>query len=143
MERVLQFIEENALKAGDRVVVPKSMFEIIQHHAIYLGWLDSDYYFIENKEGIGVRLITAYDFFEDAGKISRIERFMPSGGYSRSSLINKALSLVGRKYDLWNYNCENFANELQYARSQSDQVSLVKRLMFVLLLFFAAKALLE
>lgn len=110
------------LKPADRIVVPKSGLRIVQHHAIYLGQNNLGQDLIaENKIGFGVRLITADDFFKDVIEITRIERFKDSN-YERKLAVQKALSKCGVPYDLINYNCQHFANEIQYNLIKSDQV---------------------
>ncbi len=123
MEKYLLLIAQYNLKVGDRVVIPKSLADLIQHHAIYIGYIDGDYWFIENKDGFGVRTITAREFFNDVKKITRIERFEPRWNYSRSDLVSFALTLRGQKYDLLSYNCEDFCNQVQYGKIESKQVS--------------------
>jgi len=122
MERHLQIIAKYSLQVGDRVIVPKSLLDFIQHHAIYVGLRNGDHWFIENKENIGVRLITARDFFDVTEKITSVIRFAPTAQNSRSSLVQKGLRMIGKRYDLLNYNCESFANELQGGRRLSKQV---------------------
>ena len=109
------------LEVGDRIVVPKSAWDLVQHHAIYIGFWNSQYWFIENKEGCGVRIISADVFFAGVNKITRIVKFKPSYNYSRNDLYAFALSKRGRAYDLWNYNCEHFANEVQHRVVRSVQ----------------------
>ena len=72
-----------ALKIGDRVVVPKSNLNMIQHHAIYIGTLNGRHRFIENKEGVGVRIINADVFFTGVNHITRIVKFIPKANYSK------------------------------------------------------------
>ncbi len=109
------------LEVGDRVVVPKSTWDFVQHHAIYLGYWNNQYWFIENKEGYGVRIVSADVFFIGVNKVTRIIKFIPRYNYSRSNLYKYALTKPGRAYDLWNYNCEHFANEIQHRVIKSDQ----------------------
>jgi hypothetical protein len=110
------------LKPADRIVVPKSGLRIVQHHAIYLGQnYEGQHLIAENKIGFGVSLITADDFFKDVIEITRIERFKGSN-YERKLAVQKALSKCGVSYDLINYNCQHFANEIQYNLIKSDQV---------------------
>lgn len=110
------------LKPADRIVVPKSVTRIVQHHAIYLGQnYEGQHLIAENKIGFGVRLIIADDFFKDVIEITRIERFKGSN-YERKLAVKKALSKCGVSYDLINYNCQHFANEIQYNLIKSDQV---------------------
>lgn len=112
-----------SLQIGDRIVVPKSSIDWIQHHAIFLGYENGHYWFIENKENIGVRIVNEETFFYDVLKITRIVRFKPSSGYTRSDLVRRALSKKGKAYHLTNYNCETLCNELQYGVRQSQQAT--------------------
>jgi hypothetical protein len=110
------------LQIGDRIVVPKSLFNLVQHHAIYIGVENGVHYFIENKDFIGVRVVSAEVFFNGAPSVTRIEKFMPSAGYGRYDLKRFALSKVNLGYHLTNYNCEHFANEIQHGHKRSVQV---------------------
>lgn len=111
----------STLQVGDRIVVPKSGFNMVQHNAIYLGFKNGRHLIIENKEGFGVRVVYAETFFAGVQKITRVTRFVPKYGYSRNDLANYALSKKGKAYDLWNYNCEHFANEVQHRVIKSKQ----------------------
>lgn len=113
----------NQLQCGDRIVVPKSAWEVIQHHAIYLGYENGNHYIIENKNGIGVRVVTSEVFFENVSDITRTEKFYPTSNYSRNDLMQYALNKRGTEYDLWNYNCEHFANDVRTGRVSSKQVN--------------------
>ncbi len=112
----------SSLSIGDRIMVPKSAFEIVQHHALYLGFSDDHHWIIENKEGYGVRVVSAKVFFKDVLKITKIVPFVPSFRYSRKNLLAFALSKVGTPYSLTSYNCESFCNEVQYGVAKSKQV---------------------
>jgi uncharacterized protein YycO len=110
------------LKPADRIVVPKSGLRVIQHHAIYLGQNKKGEHLIaENKIGYGVRVVNADIFFKDAIEITRIERFS-GNNFQRKIAIKKALTKLGLPYDLINYNCHHFANEIQNGWPQSEQV---------------------
>ncbi len=113
----------NQLAIGDRVVVPKSSFNFIQHHAIYLGFYSGNHWFIENKENVGVRTVTADAFFSGVTQITRTERFKPRPNYSRIDLVQYAMSKLHTPYHLTNYNCESFANDVQYHRIESRQAN--------------------
>lgn len=132
MERHLEIIRKFNLKVGDRVITPKSLFDIVQHHAIFLGNIGREFWFIENKEGIGVRLITARDFFVGVETITQIIRFQPTWNYSRESLTQKAYDLIGKRYEIWDYNCESFANDLQHCKPASEQAEFAKAILFFL-----------
>ena len=62
-------------------------------------------------------------FFKDVIEITRIEKFEPSSTYSRRQLKDFALSKIGDEYSLLNYNCESFANLIQYGKATSSQIS--------------------
>lgn len=111
----------NSLQVGDRIVVPKSSIRWVQHHAIYLGFQNGYHWFIENQEGVGVRTITAEQFFSGVLDVTRVERFKPSLNYTRGDLVQFALSKRGTKYSLLGYNCESFANQVQYGSVKSTQ----------------------
>jgi hypothetical protein len=111
----------NELQIGDRIVVPKSKLEWVQHHAIYLGIENGQHLIIENKEGFGVRVVTAAIFFYGVSQITRIEKFYPRPGYNRNDLYHFALSKRGKSYHLINYNCETFCNEVQHHKIASRQ----------------------
>lgn len=121
MNRSLQLVNHLKLQPGDRVVVAKSLFGLIQHHAIYVGSNNHDYWIIENKEGYGVRVITVAEFLAGVDKVTRIEPFTPRYNYSREDLVAYAYSKVGTTYHLTKYNCESFANEVQHRVIKSNQ----------------------
>lgn len=116
----------NNLSIGDRIVVPKSLFNLIQHHAVYLGKENGLHYIIENKERIGVQVVTAEQFFTGVQQITRVEHFIPSYNYTRQHLLRRALALVGTKYHLTKYNCEHFANDVIYGQRNSRQIEAVQ-----------------
>lgn len=137
MERHLLIIDQYKLQPGDRLIAPKSIAGLVQHHALYLGWIRGNYYFIENKDNIGVQLVLAEQFLTE-NPTFKIVRFQPSYSYSRNDLINFALSFLGRKYDLANYNCETFCNEVVYGKAESKQVqNAVGAMVLVLLIVLA------
>lgn len=125
-------INEFGLVPGDRIVVPKSGFRIVQHHAIYLGQDKHGQHVIaENKIGFGVRVVTAEQFFNDVFEVTRIEKFRRSN-YERRMAVQKALQKIGKPYLLMDYNCQHFANEVQHNSVQSEQVqSLFEGIKFV------------
>jgi hypothetical protein len=123
MNRELQLISELNLEPGDRIVVPKSFFGIIQHHALYLGYDSLGQHLIcENIIGVGVKLTRVDVFFQDVRSITRIEKFQ-GNNFERRKLIEKALSKIGMPYSLINYNCESFCNDVQHNVIKSAQVS--------------------
>jgi hypothetical protein len=123
MNRELQLIRQFNLEPGDRIVVPKSLFGVIQHNALYLGYNDlGEHLICENMIGVGVRLIRVDDFFNDVIRVTRIEKFI-GNNFERKQLVEKALSKLGKPYSLINYNCESFCNDIQHNVIKSAQVS--------------------
>lgn len=115
-------ISRHNLKPGDRIVEPKSSLRLVQHHSIYLGQdISGTDWIIENKIGFGVRLVTAKEYFSAVIEVTRIERFYGTGE-QRKAAVQKALSEIGKPYDLINYNCESFANYIQYGHTRSVQL---------------------
>jgi len=116
------YVQHYNLKPGDEIIVPKSGFNIIQHHALYLGYdEDGTDWIIENIISIGVRLIAADDFFHINPKINEIRRFVGTNA-QRRQLVEKALREVGAPYNLIVYNCQHFTSEMKTGKAQSKQV---------------------
>lgn len=115
-------IRQFGLKPADRMVVPKSFWQVIQHHVIYLG--QDEYgrdWVVENLFGLGVKVKLADEFFSGITEVKRIEKFR-GNNYDRKIAVQKALQKVGASYNLINYNCEHFANEVQNGRASSRQI---------------------
>ncbi len=100
-----------SLKIGDGLVRSKGIF-LGNHYGVdYVG---------ENNNPSGVRIVT-YNQFLDGGKLTRIKSF-PGNETQRAKVIPFVKSKVGTSYDLINYNCEHFANEVQTGKRESLQV---------------------
>lgn len=117
-----KFVLKNNLRPADRLVVPKSGWRLIQHHAIYWG-VDQNgvHWVLENKENVGVRAIRLSDFLKDCIEITRIDYFKGKE-YQRRNAIHRAEKLIGKPYQLWEFNCENYANYVQLGKAFSKQV---------------------
>ena len=63
-------------------------------------------------------------------EITRIERF-PGMEYDRRLAVQNALKKLGQPYDLINYNCQHYANEIQHGRVESDQVNNIMNSLFI------------
>lgn len=114
--------ELNKLKPGDRLVLPKGDLGFIQHHAIYIG-NDShgNRRYVENHIEKGVQMINEKHLFRDGYHLTRVEPFI--GNVSQRRLaVNRAIALIGKQYDLVNFNCEHYANAVQYDKPFSKQV---------------------
>ena len=122
MRRELQLVHHLKLQPGDRIIVPKSGLNLVQHHAIYLGEDDyGNHFMCENIFGRGVQLTRVNEFFMDVKVVTRIEKFSGSN-YDRKIMVQKALSRLGKPYNLINYNCESFANDVIHKTAVSKQV---------------------
>ncbi|HEY4785389.1 MAG TPA: lecithin retinol acyltransferase family protein [Bacteroidales bacterium] len=118
----LYFVQHYKLSTGDRIVVPKSDLNIIQHHAVYLGQDEyGRHYVAENLIGTGVKLNTVSDFFHRNPKVTRIEHCMASPN-EQSQIVKRAIEKLGTSYKLFTYNCEHFANEVIQKKRGSTQV---------------------
>ena len=119
----LQLVNQLKLQPGDRVVVPKSNFKLVQHHALYLGYDDwGTHYMCENVIGEGVKLTTVSEFFNGVKEVTRIEKYT-GNNYERKTIVQNALSKLGKPYNLINYNCESFVNDVLIKKPQSNQVA--------------------
>lgn len=116
-------IKLHNIKPGDEIIVPKSGWNLAQHHAVYLG-ADSKGtdWIIENNVSDGVRLVTAEKFFSFTHQINNINRFRGSNT-ERKALVQRALLTVGKPYNLINYNCQHFTSELLTGEPKSYQVN--------------------
>lgn len=127
----MNYITYYNLKPGDRIVTPKSFFGMIQHHAIYLG---QNYYgqdlIAENAYGKYVQIVTAENFFLEYPEVTRIIRFKGNGN-DREVAVKRALDQLGKPYSLINFNCEHFANLVQFNIARSAQVSVGLLLLLV------------
>src|SRR4051812_30219396 len=87
MNQDLQFVRKWNLQPGDTVVIPKSLFDLVQHHALYLGSDEyGNHYMCENVIGIGVKLTGVREFFASAKRVTRIERFSGTN-YDRKIVV--------------------------------------------------------
>lgn len=115
-------IKRYKILPGDEIVVPKSGWNLIQHHAVYLGYDSKGIdWMIENNVDEGVRLITADAFFKQVIQINKINRFKGSNS-QRKVLVQKALASVGQPYSLIDFNCQHFTSELLTGKRVSYQL---------------------
>lgn len=110
------------LQPADRLVIPKSGLNMVQHHAIYLGKDNNgNRIYIENAIGRGVQVVNEAYLFRGGYEITRVERFT-GNQYQRNSAVQLAMQLIGKPYNLLNFNCEHYANTVQHRKSYSNQV---------------------
>lgn len=123
------------LQAGDKVEVNCGLYK---HVAIYRGhqWDGRD--FIHNAKNGCVSLATVDEFA--AGKQIFLCEAAPDDYFQRQAIIERAMSLLGTKYDLINFNCEHFANYAQKGRSESPQLAAGAAVLALLGIFAAVLA---
>jgi hypothetical protein len=110
------------LQPGDRMVIPKSGLRLFQHHAIYLGKdSNSNRMYIENAIGRGVQIVSEAYLFKGGYEFTRVERFT-GNQHQRNAAVKFAIQLQGKQYDLFNFNCEHYANTVQNRKTYSKQV---------------------
>lgn len=109
------------LFAGDVILAKKrkGLGRILNHYIVYVG----NNTFVGNlsdgvKELHYNELINLLQDYEPTG----VRRF--SGSYfQRNQAINRAYSKLGESYNLINFNCEHFANWVQFGKIESSQVT--------------------
>lgn len=109
------------LFAGDVIVAKKrkGLGRILNHYIVYAG----NNTFVGNLSD-GVKELPYYELikllqdYEPTG----IRRFRGSY-FQRNQAVNRAYSKLGQKYSLINFNCEHFANWVQFGKIESGQVT--------------------
>lgn len=111
------------LRPCDRLVLPKNGLDMVQHHAIYIGNdNEGNRLYIENSVGRGVQVVSESYLFRDGFQLTRVEPF--NGNLlQRNEAVKRAMQLLGKAYDLVNFNCEHYANAVQYSKSYSKQIN--------------------
>ena len=110
------------LQPGDVIITPKSYLNIVEHYLTYWGKnIDGVDFYFENNYKTGVRWITQDLFVQENPTFLKVRKFV-GDFYQRNAAIERAAKLLGAKYDVKEFNCENYANYIQYGRSYSTQV---------------------
>ena len=131
------YIQYYNLKAGDEIIVSKSGLNIVQHHALYLGFDEQGTdWIIENAYGVGVRLVTAESFFKVNPHINEIRRFSGTN-QERRQLVERALKKIGKPYNMIVYNCQHFTSEVKTGMKRSRQIENAMASTFILLIISA------
>ena len=79
----------------------------------------------ENREGHGVVYTRFDDYLARVGRINSIVRYTGTE-WDRQQVQQHAHERIGWPYDKWNYNCEQFANEVLHGQRHSQQAETVK-----------------
>jgi hypothetical protein len=121
-KQIMNKVNNYGIQLGDKVSRFKRGVPIIRHYAVYLG---TDEYgrhiFAENNVNNGVQIVLAEVFFFNT-ELIRVESVSKSWE-QRNRSVKFAKQKVGHNYNLINYNCEHFANEVTSGIKKSVQVS--------------------
>jgi hypothetical protein len=92
-----------------------------KHYGIYLGYdVDGIACVVHNNKGTGVE-VTSFDAFSSGNPVF-LEQSAPDDPRKQEEIAQRALSLLGRQYDLISFNCEDLANYAQTGTAYSTQV---------------------
>ena len=75
---------------------------------------------VHNSKAGGVILSTFAEF--SGGSQVFVHQKAPGGWFDRQTIAERALSLLGTKYDLLTFNCEHAANFAQRGKAESPQI---------------------
>lgn len=118
----LTFAEQNKLKGADALVTPKSIAGVIEHYVLYLGKSpDGQDVYMDNNNIEGVRFLTEERLLKENFQFNRIRKFN-GNEYERNFAVNRAVKMHGARYHLTQFNCEHFANYVQFNQPSSKQV---------------------
>ena len=112
-------IDWNHLKTGDRLIRAKGK-TIIRHHVIYMGYFQEGHLVAENQERYGVRYIPLNQFLEE-GTLTKVE-YNHFDENVQVNIIDRVNQRIGKAYDLLNYNCEHFVNDVLKGVAESKQI---------------------
>lgn len=117
-------------QVGDKLRVPGFLGAL--HYGIYVGRTQGMLHgVVHNAKGHGVVLSEFREFA--AGRPVVIETRVAGGWRAEQVVARRALALVGKEYDLLNFNCEHAATLAQTGRARSPQVEAFTLLVLVAL----------
>lgn len=119
MTNYLQLI--NGLEPIDVVVAKKrqGLGRILDHYIVYLG----NGVFIGNLKG-SVKQVTHFELIELLKEYEpiKVRRFSGSSLQIQQAIV-RVKQKLGHKYSFLGFNCEHFANWVQYGKETSSQVT--------------------
>lgn len=108
------------VQVGDKLRIPG--FPGTLHYGIYVGSTrEALRGVVHNAKGLGVVISELEEFA--AGHAVVVETRVMGGWWIQRRVAQRALSLLGRNYDLMNFNCEHAATWAQSGEARSPQVS--------------------
>jgi len=121
-------------QVGDIIRVSRFLYN---HVGIYVGIRPLDHRdVIHNDKHGGVVLCTLAEFA--GGMPIYLEKLAPRDRSARGAVVGRAFSLIGRQFDLLEFNCEHAANWSQTGKMESPQLKGFAVLGFLGLLGLAA-----
>jgi hypothetical protein len=119
----MTFAQRINLLPGDVVITNKKFLNLVDHYLVYLGVNNyGQEVYIENDYRNGVQCITGDEFTNKNPTWSAVRK-LNGDDTQRYWACERAKSLLYARYDLQRFNCENFANYVQYGQSFSSQVN--------------------
>jgi hypothetical protein len=111
-------MNNDTLQIGDMIRIDRPGYK---HVGVYVGpqW-PSQQDVIHNQKGGGVKMINFAEFSDGCAVF--IHRKAIGDHFQRQQIVQRALQLIGTKYDLLKFNCEHAANLAQNGRADSPQL---------------------
>jgi hypothetical protein len=107
------------IHVGDKLRIPG--FPGTLHYGIFVGSTRGFFRgVVHNAKGLGV-VLSEFDEFATGHPVV-IETRVTGGWWAQRQVAHRALSLIGRSYDLVNFNCEHAATWAQSGEAKSPQV---------------------
>jgi hypothetical protein len=114
----MNYINGICLEVGDMIGVTRFGYT---HVGIFVGPRRFDGYdVVHNDKGNAVILSSQADFAQ--GSPIQIWKKASGNIFEREAIANRALALLGRRFDLLMFNCEHAANLAQSGRAESPQL---------------------
>lgn len=121
----IQLIQEHGLQPADVVVVGRKG-GLAAHYLVYMGWYQGHgHLFMANlEEGVSWLSLDYLQSRAHEFTLKRVRRFEGNAN-QRHQALRRAKSRKGEGYSLVRFNCEHFANYVQFGRESSRQVQVV------------------
>jgi|HubBroStandDraft_6_1064221.scaffolds.fasta_scaffold260394_2 hypothetical protein len=106
-------------QVGDVLFVHRGLY---RHFGVYVGRrFGDDRQVVHNDKCNGVVFSTLAEFSSGARVI--LHKNAEGNLWQRQIIADRAISLIGKKYDLINFNCEHAATFAQTGKAESRQVA--------------------
>lgn len=128
------------LRVGDAIRIERFGYN---HVGVYVGQRRGiEDAVVHNDKGIGVVLCTLSQFAD--GKVLHLHNASQGNEFEREQIAERALSLLGKKFDLITFNCEHLVNYAQNRNAESPQMQTAAGGVFIVgllsLLFLGRRA---